>query len=301
MAKLVKDVVDLIDIKAKDKGLSLIVNARQDLPSVLYGDENRIRQVIVNILNNAVKYTREGSVELQVCANKTKEDSVELEVVVKDTGIGIKQEDIGCLFESFSRVDEKNNKNIEGTGLGLAITHRLIEMMQGYIYVESEYGKGTTFKIVLPQRLIDDAPMGDFMQAREERKEREHIDASNLNVLIVDDNRINLAVARGLLKPTKAAVTTCLSGGECLELMKNNHFDLVLMDHMMPEMDGVETMKKAKEDSEIDTDGVCFIVLTANAISGIRDKYIEDGFDDYLSKPIDSKEMEDMISKYCMS
>lgn len=300
-AKLIKDVVGLIDIKAKEKGLELIVSASEELPSVLYGDENRIRQIIINILNNAVKYTREGSVEFCISSKPAADDMVELQLAVKDTGIGIKKEDIGVLFDSFSRVDEKKNKSIEGTGLGLAITHSLIQMMNGTITVDSEYGVGTTFSVTLPQKVIDGSAMGDFKKALvKEEKKNSHIDASNVSILIVDDIKLNLNVAKGLLKPTKAKIITCLSGKECIELLKKQSFDLVFLDHMMPEMDGIETLQQIRNSAEINRDKIVFIALTANAISGIRDIYIDAGFDDYLSKPINPEEMEELISNYCL-
>lgn len=300
-SKLIKDVVDLLDIKAKEKGLTLNVSADETLPSVLYGDVNRIRQIIINLLNNSIKYTPEGCVGLKVSARKTDENSVELEFEVKDTGIGIKEEDIGKLFESFSRVDEKKNKNIEGTGLGLTITRRLIDMMNGTVAVDSVYGEGSTFTVTLPQKIIDKTPMGDFRaRKREEKKDLEHIDASNINILVVDDNRVNLTVAKGLLKPTKANVSTCESGKECLELLKTESFNIVFLDHMMPDMDGIETLQKIKDSQDINTENVKFIALTANAISGIRETYIEAGFDDYLSKPINLRQMEGMIERFCL-
>lgn len=299
LARLIKDVVDLIDVKARDKGLSLVVDADESLPSVLYGDVNRIRQVIVNILNNSVKYTHKGTVELRVTAEQKENDFTKLSIAVKDTGIGIKEEDIGQLFESFSRVDEKKNKNIEGTGLGLAITSKLVKQMNGDIAVDSVYGEGSTFTIYLPQKVVDNTPLGDFeKKSKVVKRDDTHIDATGVRILIVDDTKVNLTVARGLLKPTKAEVTVCASGKACLEMLKISSFDIVFLDHMMPELDGIETLKIALESDEINTDDTVFISLTANAITGIREKYLEAGFDDYLSKPINPKEMEEMIEKY---
>lgn len=302
LARLIKDVDNLMSGKAREKGLTLTVNAREDLPSVLHGDVNRVRQIMINLLNNAVKYTQEGFVELFVRAEVGVGERAELEILVKDTGIGIRKEDLGRLFESFSRVDEKKNKNIEGTGLGLSITKRLIEKMNGTIRVESEYGKGSAFRVILPQTVMDRTPMGDYRTSvKEEKKEDFHIDASGIDILIVDDLLTNLKVAKGLLKPTGANVMFCNSGKECLKLMRNKHFDIVFMDHMMPEMDGIETMQAAKEAEDIASEDVIFIALTANAVSGIRKKYLEAGFDDYLSKPINSKEMERQIEEYCLN
>ncbi len=301
LAKLIKDVVDLIDTKAKSKGLTLTVDAPESLPSVLFGDANRIRQIMVNLLNNAVKYTHEGFVKLQVDVRRIDKDRAQLQVVIKDSGIGIKTEDMSQLFESFSRVDEKKNKNIEGTGLGLAITNRLTRMMQGSIEVESVYGQGSTFTLSLPQRVISDAPMGYFKEkAKETKRNVKHIDASGVNILIVDDTRINLRVAQGLLKPTKANVTICGSSKECLEILKTQQFHIVFLDHMMPEMDGIETLHAIKEDASMDVMNTVFVALTANALTGVRESYLAEGFDDYLSKPIDPMELEEMVERYCL-
>ncbi|MCQ2520067.1 MAG: ATP-binding protein [Lachnospiraceae bacterium] len=301
LGKLIKDVVDLVDIKAGDKGLELIVKAEEKLPSVLYGDVNRIRQVIVNILNNAVKYTHEGNVELSISSKAIDEENIELIIAVSDTGVGIKKDDLEKMFDSFTRVDEKINKNIEGTGLGLAITNGLVEKMNGTVTVESEYGKGSIFTVCIPQRVIKRDPLGNFrVRPQKNKEEIRHIDATGVNILIVDDTRLNLTVAKGLLKPTKANVATCMSGAECIELLKNNKYDIIFMDHMMPDMDGIETLHKAKETDGISTDNAVFIALTANAIAGIRDMYINEGFDDYLSKPINPKEMEELIESYCL-
>ena len=303
LSRLIKDAIDLVEIKAKDKGLKLIINADPELPSVLYGDVNRIRQIMINLLNNSVKYTHTGSVELNISAEKKDEAFVELKMVVKDTGIGIKQEDIGQLFESFSRVDEKKNKNIEGTGLGLAITGRLVDMMKGSINVESVYGEGSTFTVILPQKVIDGKPIGNFSRRTNAKKEeKKHIDATGVKLLIVDDLQLNLTVAKGLLKPTNAEVTTCTSGKECIEILKNRSFDIVFLDHMMPEMDGIETLKQIKASTDVSAvnANTKFIALTANAISGVRDTYLAAGFDDYLSKPINPMEMEELIKGYCL-
>ena len=300
-AKLLKDVVDMISIKASEKGLEFIINADENLPSKLNGDINRIRQIMINILNNAVKYTQSGSVSFFVEGIR-REDGFDFVFKVKDTGIGIKPEDIGALFDSFSRFDEKKNSNVEGTGLGLAITNRLVEIMGGHIDVKSTYGEGTTFIVSIPQIVVDDSPMGKFNRdlklRKRNKKDIDHINAEGVSILLVDDNGVNLAVAKGLLKPTKAMVTTCRSGKECLEKIAAEKFDIILLDHMMPEMDGIETLKMAKEmDGNKCADSV-FIALTANAISGIKDMYIEAGFNDYISKPIDAEELENTILKY---
>ena len=304
IVKLIKDVQDLIGIKAAEKNLKLIIEADENLPSVLRGDINRIRQVMVNILNNSVKYTHEGSVKLKLSSTNVTDTSINLVFSIEDTGIGIKQEDLGALFDSFSRFDAKNNSSIEGTGLGLAITNRLVEAMNGYIDVKSVYGEGTTFIVSLPQIIVNRKPIGSLNNAikrtstGDATKNTSHINAENSNILIIDDNKVNLIVAQGLLKPTKAHVDILTSGKACLEAIQNKHYDIILLDHMMPEMDGIETLHKAKELENNLCKDSAYIALTANAISGIKEQYLEEGFDDYISKPIDPDVLEQVLLKY---
>ena len=301
---LINDVRNLVEVRAVEKNLELILDVNQELPSVLSGDENRIRQIIINILNNAVKYTAEGKVEFRVSGELLSDDTVALDIAVSDTGMGIKEEDIPVLFDSFSRVDEKKNKGIEGTGLGLAITKRLIDMMDGSIEVESVYGEGTTFKVKIPQKIVSRVPIGSVIKKNNSKEVQkpanEHIDASNLDILVVDDTKLNLTVARGLLKATNAKVDVCASGEECLKMIAQKHYNMVLLDHMMPNMDGIETIHRAKELTDSKCKDTVFIALTANAISGVKDMYLAEGFDDYLSKPIVSKHLEEMIEKHCL-
>lgn len=302
LAQLVTDVEELLKIKAVQKNLVLNINISPEMPSVLNGDENRIRQIIINILNNAVKYTHEGSVTLDISAQNQEKESLDLIIKVTDTGIGIKPEDKDKLFESFSRVDESRNRNIEGTGLGLAITYKLIQCMNGKITVNSEYGKGSEFIITIPQRILDASPICDYkakVEAGEKKKkEIQNIDATGQKILVVDDTAINLKITAAFLKPTKADITTCLSGMEALELMEKEHFDIVLLDHMMPEMDGVEVLQKIKESSETLCKESIFIIFTANAISGAKEEFMEAGFDDYVSKPVNSATLLTTIGKY---
>lgn len=295
------DVVNMISVKATQKKLDFQVQIDSDLPCVLYGDEVRNRQIIVNILNNAVKYTKQGVVKLAVEGIR-EDQAFTLKMQVTDSGIGIKQEDMDKLFGGFQRLDLEQNRSIEGTGLGLAITHNLIERMKGRIEVSSEYGKGSVFTVYLPQEIIDDSPMGDFRQrseaaAKQEEEYRESFVAPEAKVLVVDDNEMNLAVVKALLKKTDIQVTTCMSGMECLELVKDIYFDVILLDHMMPEMDGIQTLDKMRQ-SENQCTSVPVIALTANAIVGAKEEYINAGFSDYLSKPIEGMELEKMLMKY---
>lgn len=299
--KLLTDVKNMVEIKAAQKSLNLSFDIDATLPSVVRGDENRIRQILINLVNNAVKYTQNGSVSVTVKADRVDDSLCELLFQVRDTGIGIKKESLPVIFDSFSRVDEKKNAGIEGTGLGLAITKRLVELMNGTIQVESEYGKGSVFSVTLKQQIVDGTQAGTFEMACEKSEEkinRKHMDFSNMDILVVDDNKVNLKVAKGLLGPTGANVVLSKSGEESLRIMSKKHFDVILLDHMMPEMDGIQTLHKAKES----LDNLCkessFIALTANALSGVREMYLSEGFDDYISKPIDPVVLETIIAKY---
>ena len=303
LSSLLNDVVNMIRYKAEQKGLEFYIKVDETLPDSLIGDEVRIRQVIVNILNNAVKYTPEGSVTFDVRGEKTEDGNLMLQVASIDTGLGIKEEDKSKLFSKFQRLDIEKNRNVEGTGLGLSITLRLVEMMQGTIDVESTYGEGSTFTIMLPQKINDPMPIGDFEKRVEafvkgEQAYKESFIAPEAEVLVVDDNSMNLFVFESLLKSTKIQVTKAKSGMECLEKIAEKRFDIVFLDHMMPEMDGLETLARAKAMPESKCHGVPFIALTANAIAGAREMFLEGGFTDYLSKPINSKLLERMIQDY---
>ena len=301
VAVFLNDVINMTEVKAKQKNLTFDVEVDPDLPSELKGDEVRNRQILVNILNNAVKYTKQGYVKLLVEGIKEK-DAVTLKMEVSDSGIGIKKEDLGKLFDGFQRLDLEQNRNIEGTGLGLAITHNLVTQMNGQMEVASEYGKGSVFTIYLTQEIIDDRPVGEFRKrietiAKQQGHHRVSFTAPDVKVLVVDDNEMNLAVVKGLLKKTEVQITTCMSGKECLEIVKKERFDVILLDHMMPEMDGIETLKRLK-DSDNQCVDIPVIALTANAIVGARASYLEAGFADYLAKPIEGDDLEKLLLQY---
>lgn len=293
------DVVNMIGVKAKQKDLEFLVDVSEELPAEVEGDEVRIRQVLLNLLNNAVKYTKAGFVKLKV-DGIMQENGFCFRMEVSDSGIGIKKEDIGKLFNDFQRLELEKNRNIEGTGLGLAITNKLVKQMDGELSVESEYGKGSIFTAVIPQKIINAEPMGelkDHLSTGEERNEVRKLYAPDAEVLVVDDNFMNLEVVKALLKETKIKITTCMSGRECLKLVQEKHFDVILLDHMMPEMDGVETLGHLKESEHLCNE-VPVIALTANAISGAKESYLSAGFTNYLSKPIDSNELNRMLLEY---
>lgn len=302
-SSLLNDVVNMISIKASQKELKLDIDVDPDIPNDMYGDEVRIRQVIINILNNAVKYTHQGSVSFTVSCEKTGVKTVMLKIIVKDTGIGIKKEDLGKLFKNFERLDLKANRNIEGTGLGLAITYRLVERMDGTISVDSVYGEGTTFTVKIPQKYVGNDNIGDFKEKyknyiQSQTAYHESFKAKDAKILVVDDNEMNLVVVEKLLKSTEIQITLCRSGQECLDKIEKEHFDIVLLDHMMPEMDGIETLHKANSMPYHKCKDTPFIALTANAIVGVKEMYLEMGFTDYLSKPIDVKILENMLRNY---
>lgn len=309
-SSVLNDVSNMIFFKAKEKDLTFIVDVDETLPDGLYGDEVRIRQVITNLLNNAVKYTKQGSISLTVrgekAADQGEDEYVDLRISVKDTGIGIKQEDIDKLFTKFQRVDLNNNSTVEGTGLGLAITRSLLEMMGGNIRVESEYGVGSEFCILLPQKIVAKDPIGDFQSRFKENVQNskayeETFRAPEAHILIVDDTKMNLKVALGLLKNTEMQIDTANSGEEALGLAKANAYDVILMDQRMPKMDGSECLKQIRRQdggANLDTPIIC---LTADAVVGAKERYLSEGFTDYLTKPVDSRALEQMLMKYLPS
>ncbi len=305
LSSVLNDVSNTVLFKAKDKGIVFRVDADANLPDILYGDEVRIRQIMTNILNNAVKYTDKGSVLLSVHsgvgAKYEPGGMIDLVIAVKDTGIGIKEEDIEKIFDKFERTDLKRNSTVEGTGLGLAITKRLLGMMNGTIHVESVYGRGSAFTVIVPQKIVSDDPIGNFREKFEKSIENADVmdnvfRAPEAQILIVDDTRMNLTVAAGLISDTEIVVHTAESGAEALEMTLAEKYDIILMDQRMPGMDGTETLRRLRERDKDDKTPV--ICLTADAISGAKENYIAKGFNDYLSKPIDSHSFKRMLMKY---
>lgn len=289
-----KNIYDELVILAKarmgDKPLDFRCHYDEDIPPVLYGDYTRVKQVILNILTNAVKYTREGYIDFSVSSVR-KDDICRLIISVEDSGIGIKQENIPKLFTKFERLDLEKNITIEGTGLGLAITKKLVELMNGTIVVQSIYGKGSKFTIAIDQRVVHK----EVVVEKSEEKKVSEVHAEGRKVLIVDDNKINLKVASRLLENYKLDITTVESGALCIDKVNSNTYDLILMDDMMPNMSGVETLHKLKE---IDGFTTPVVALTANAVTGMKEKYLNDGFDDYLAKPINRDELNNIVAKY---
>ncbi len=303
LSSVLTDLVNMISDRAENKGLILNLDFDRKIPRFLRGDEVRIKQVITNILTNAVKYTEKGSVSFSIGYETTDEpDSVILNVSVKDTGIGIKPEDLSKLYVEFQRIEEKRNRNVEGTGLGMSITKRLLELMDSSLKVDSTYGEGSTFYFSLKQKVVRWDELGDYeslFMARHtvHKKYREKFYAPEAKVLIVDDNPMNLLVFKGLIKKTGIKVDTAGSGDEGLLRAGVDKYDVIFLDHMMPGKDGIETLQELRKNNgpNLKTPAIC---LTANAISGAREQYIKLGFEGYLSKPIDFGELEDTLLTY---
>lgn len=307
LGEIIYDVTTLVNMKAEDKGLKFMVSVDENLPYKLSGDDKRVREIITNILNNAVKYTDSGFVHMTV-GGHTEEGVVLLNIRIEDSGQGIKEEDLERIFSGFSQVNVKKNKYTEGTGLGLSITKSLVELMDGSIKVESEYGKGSVFTVLLPQKIVSEEKMGNYMSHKHVSSESgdktttyDQVDLSGANVLVVDDTAMNLKVISKFLEKSKTGVTCAQSGQEMLELVQKNHYDIILLDHMMPNMDGIETLKAFRELPDNLCKDVPVIALTANAIVGAKEMYLEAGFDDYLSKPVKMDTLHSMLAKYLIN
>lgn len=289
--KVIDELVALSKGRLGDKPIEFKTNIDQSIPPVLYGDAGRIKQICVNILTNAIKYTKEGWIEFKV-SSVVKDNICRLIISVEDTGIGIKEKNIDKLFNKFERLDLEDNVTIEGTGLGLAITKKLVDLMHGKIVVQSVFGKGSKFTVSIDQRIVENPKI----KVDTEKIVNEEIIVNNKKVLLVDDNKINLKVAERLLESYGIKTESVESGFACLDKIKaGEKYDLIMLDDMMPKMSGVETLKKLKEIKGFDTK---VIALTANALTGMREKYLNDGFNDYLAKPINKEELNKIINKY---
>ncbi|MBQ4284184.1 MAG: response regulator [Lachnospira sp.] len=299
MGSLLNDIYNMINIRAKEKELEFIYDVDANMPSEYFGDDKRIRQVLLNLLTNAVKYTNKGSVTLKV-SYRMQENNAIIRYSVKDTGIGIRKEDIGKIYGAFERFDIARNRNVEGTGLGMNIAQQFLKLMGSELQIESEYEKGSEFSFEIEQQVVSMEPLGDFRaklsKAKEESKTYKEYTAPQAKVLVVDDNKVNCKVFSSLLKKTQMQITELQSGKECLELLRQQSFDLIFLDHMMPEMDGIETFHAIQDDKLCEN--VPIIMLTANAIVGDREKYISIGFTDFLSKPIMPADLHKMILHY---
>ncbi len=291
------EVVSIIRSQTDTKSVKFHFEIPPDMPKVLKGDSTRIREIIINLLSNSVKYTKKGSIDLKVKIQKRKNSRLSLDIQITDTGIGIRREDYSKVFGMFERLDRKNTSDIEGSGLGLAIVKSYVELMGGSIRFTSEYGKGTTFFVCLEQEIIDDAPMGMLTDITEGVSVEGGLKFKNCMALIVDDSEINLLVTKELLNQYNVKSHMVSSGYEALDKLKHYHYDIIFLDHMMPEMDGVETLKQIKQQEGEDFD-TPVVALTANAVFGVKEQLLEEGFDYYLSKPILNHELENMLLFY---
>ena len=299
MASLLYDIQNMFDIKAKEKGLELNFEVDRFIPSEYYGDDLRIKQVLINILNNAIKYTPSGSVTVKLKGRREGDNEI-LTFTVKDTGVGIKEEDVEKLFAKYTRIEDRQNRYVEGTGLGINIVIQLLKLMGSELKVNSLYGEGSEFYFDIVQKIENEEAIGDFRdKALNVYEEDEYVSeyiAPNAKILVVDDNAMNRKVFRNFIKHTQIQLTEASSGLECLELVKENDFDVIFLDHMMPEMDGIETLHAMRNRRMCDD--IPVIVLTANAVKGAKAYYLREGFSDFLSKPILPEKLDKILLEY---
>ena len=296
VVEMVSSILNLISLRAKEKGLKLSLETGHDIPRYLIGDSVRIRQVITNILTNAVKYTKEGSVTFSISGHR-EESFYDIRIAVKDTGIGIKKEDIHKLYGDYERIESDGNHFIEGTGIGMTITMSILRLMDSNLVVESEYGVGSCFSFTIRQKLSRDEIVKDFREALNSRtdnyKYTVSFSAPKARILSVDDKKLNLFVIEKLLKTTKVGIKSVLSGKDAIEELEKNHYDLILLDHMMPDMDGIEVLHYIWDNNLCPDTPV--IVFTANAMTGVEEMYLKEGFSAYLSKPVKKEALEACI------
>ncbi len=298
LASLINDLSNLIAGRAAKKDLEFKIDVNEHIPHILFGDEIRIRQCVLNLLTNAVKYTEKGSVTLKVSYKDKDRDHIMLAFSVADTGIGMRKQDMEALFSPYKRLDERRNRTIEGTGLGMSITRQLLELMKSELHVESEYGKGSVFSFKIEQQVVSREEIGNYSVRFDELKGDEYsykelFHAPNARILVVDDTEMNVTVMENLLKKTRIRIDTAMSGKEAIRLCATNRYDVLFIDHMMPDMDGIETLGHLRREGE--NQSTPAVALTANAVSGARQMYLQAGFNDYISKPVDGKKLEKML------
>lgn len=303
LASMLNDLINMVIQRAQAKGIDFNVAVDDTTPRLLFGDEMRIKQCVVNLLTNAIKYTNSGSVTLSVGWQKNDDHTAYLCFSVRDTGIGIKEEDIGKLFTAFERIEENRNRTIEGTGLGISIVNQLLTMMGSKLEIQSTYGSGSEFSFSILQDIVWWDPVGDFAENYRQAMEssssyKESFHAPDARILVVDDTKMNLSVIREFLKQTQLQVDTVESGTDMLNYVQQKHYDVIFIDHYMPVMDGIEALHKLKALPENPNSNVPCIALTANAVSGAREMYLAEGFTDYLTKPVDSAKLELMLLSY---
>lgn len=301
--RLLRNVSKIISLQASEKNLTYDIELSGLIPHRLYGDDVRIQEILMNLCNNSVKYTMSGGFKLKVYGEKKNDDMLSIQFKVEDTGIGIKKEDMANLFTAYERMDKEKNHRTEGTGLGLSIVHGYVDLMGGTIDVESEYSKGTTFTVTLTQKIVDETPISveDIMKSEDTSSGIGGFIIGDVKILVVDDNRVNLKVMSKILGKYGVNPDLALSGPEALAMCENTEYPLIFMDHMMPDMDGCETMLKLRESNSYYRDVSKIVVLTANAVDGVKEELINAGFDDYLSKPLSYIDLENIIEKYIVN
>lgn len=296
LSNVIMELTSIIEARLGTKPVKLMVNVDKIIPSKFYGDKGKLFQILLNILTNAVKYTEVGKIKLDVTGERTG-DHEKLLFKVSDTGYGIKKEDYNKLFEKFSRLENATTNEIEGTGLGLVITKKYTDLMNGKIWFESEYEVGTTFYLEITEKIVDYKPIGEITEPIKNDKEIEYLDCSSYSVLIVDDNKLNIKVASRILGKYGFNIDTSDSGKDCIyKIKEGKHYDIIFLDHMMPEMDGIETLHILKKLDGYELPPI--VALTANAITGMKEMYLKEGFDEYLSKPINIAELNKLINRY---
>lgn len=304
LGNLIGELGNMVRVRANDKDLEYIEDVDGSLPDNLCGDALRVRQVLVNLLSNAVKYTDQGCVSLKVSGQKQEDDTLLLTFTVSDTGIGIRAQDRDKLFTRFERLEMERNSTVEGTGLGLVITKRLLDMMNGNISVQSEYRRGSIFTVTIPQKIVSDEPVGESAEAvagnDEPQQEPDYgkFRAPSARVLVVDDTMVNIMVVMHLLKDTQVICDKATSGADAIQMAKETEYDLIFMDQRMPEMDGTEAFHKIRETQGGASSNAPVICLTADAVVGAREKYLAEGFTDYLSKPVEGYALEKMLMRH---
>lgn len=297
---VVDEVINMMEGAASKKGILLKCEYDMSIPSRYRGDDGRVRQILINLLNNGLKFTKEGYVKLSVSGAPGEKPGTErLHMEVQDTGCGIKAEDLEKIFENFSQVDARQNRSVEGTGLGLSISRRLVELMGGNIRVESVYGEGTTFILEIIQEIVDQKPLSEAPEETiKEAEELQLFVADNYRVLVVDDNLVNRKVARGFLRPYGFVIEEAAGGREAVEKVKETKYDMIFMDHMMPEMDGIEAVQIIRTDCGENGTLPVIIALTANAMEGVREMFLQKGFQDFVTKPLDKKTLNVTLLKW---
>ncbi|MBQ6497239.1 MAG: response regulator [Bacilli bacterium] len=296
IGNIVLELSSIIEARLANRPVEFITEVDRQIPKKVYGDSTKVFQVLLNVLTNSMKYTEVGKIKL-VVAKEMKSNTVILKFKITDTGYGIKPEDYDKLFEKFSRLTSATTNEIEGTGLGLVITKKYVDLLGGKIWFESDYGVGTTFYIEIAQRIVDATPIGDIREANDKDEKIDYLDCSGKKVLVVDDNDLNLKVTKRILSEYKFTVETITSGRDCVYKIKaGQQYDIIFLDHMMPDLDGIEVVHILKKLPDYKIPPV--VALTANAITGVRDMYLREGFDEYLSKPINRSELNQIINKY---